>query len=479
MRLMPCMSPSDFESSEIPLVHELTPVPDVLTVTRAFADWPHLAVLESVKKSETVGRYSYVSADPVMCFQRARVRHGEEPLAPIWQALETWKTPPLAELPPFQGGAIGLLGYEMGGAWERIPRAPHDEFAIPDLAVGIYDWVIAWDHHTDRAWIVSQGIPETDASKRQQRAHRRLTEIQSRLKSSAAIVEPPLPAASVKSVAQHSVANWPKVTSNFSPDEYLRAVERVIEYIYAGDIFQANLSQRLLTPLVCSPLELYERLRRSNPAPFAGFLRWEDWFLASASPERFVQVSDGTVETRPIKGTRRRRSLPEADLFAADELRASDKDQAENVMIVDLLRNDLSRVCQSGSIRVPQLCQVESYETVQHLVSVVQGELKENLTAADLLRAAFPGGSITGAPKIRAMEIIAELEPTVRGPYCGNLFWGGLDGAFDSNILIRTFAGRHGQLQCAVGGGIVAQSTPQSEYEETWHKAEGMLRALP
>ncbi len=479
MRLMPRMSPSDSDSLNIPVVHELTPAPDVLAVMRAFADWPHLAVLESVKKSETVGRYSYVSADPVLHFQQNRVMYGEEPLAPIWQALDAWKTAPLAELPPFQGGAIGLLGYELGGAWERIPRAQHDEFEIPDLAVGIYDWVIAWDHHTDRAWIVSQGLPETEPSKRQQLAQQRLTEIQSRLKNSAGIVEPPLPANQVTPVAQHAVANWPKVTSNFSPEQYLRAVERVIEYIYAGDIFQANLSQRLLAPLVCSPLELYERLRRSNPAPFAGFLRSEDWFLASASPERFVQVSDGVVETRPIKGTRRRRSRPEADLFSADELRASDKDQAENVMIVDLLRNDLSRVCRCGSIRVPQLCQVESYETVQHLVSVVQGELKENHTAADLLRAAFPGGSITGAPKIRAMEIIAELEPTVRGPYCGNMFWAGLSGAFDSNILIRTFVGRHGQLQCAVGGGIVAQSTPQAEYEETWHKAEGMLRALP
>ncbi|WP_166820318.1 aminodeoxychorismate synthase component I [Thalassoroseus pseudoceratinae] len=474
------MSASISPAREFPLVHELGSVPDVSTVARAFADWPHLAVLESVKTSPALGRYSYVTADPIRCFQRDRVRFGEEPLEPIWSQLATWSTPPQPDLPPFQGGAIGLLGYELGGAWERIPRAHRDEFQIPDLAVGIYDWVIAWDHHTDQAWIISQGLPNrTDDHSRQRRSQERMSQVLSRLKNATAIVEQPLSANSLVPEAQHTLENWPSVTSNFSSDQYLRAVERVIEYINAGDIFQANLSQRLLAAQSCSPLELYARLRQSNPAPFAGFFRWDDWFLASASPERFVQINDGFVETRPIKGTRRRRSRPEADLYSAAELKASEKDQAENVMIVDLLRNDLSRVCEAGSIRVPQLCQVESFETVQHLVSVVQGRLKAGLSAADLIRASFPGGSITGAPKIRAMEIIAELETTVRGPYCGNLFWAGLNGAFDSNILIRTFVGRHGWLQCSVGGGIVAQSTPQAEYEETWHKAEGMLRALP
>ena len=472
------MSGSVSHAGQFPLVQELGSIPDVLTVARAFADWPYLAVLESVKQSENLGRYSFLSADPVQCFQQSGVQLGLEPLSPIWSTLANLQTAALPDLPPFQGGAIGLLGYELGGAWERIPRAAHDEFQIPDLAVGIYDWVIAWDHQTDRAWIISQGIPETDPEKRRLRAHQRLVEIQTRIRNISPAIERPIPVRSVTPISQHAVPKWRDITSTFSRKGYLEAVERVIEYIYAGDIFQANLSQRLLATQSCSPLELYGKLRQTNPAPFAGFLRWDDWFLASASPERFVQVHEGLVETRPIKGTRQRRSRPEADLYSAAELKTSEKDQAENVMIVDLLRNDLSRVCQSGSIRVPQLCQVENYETVQHLVSVVQGQLRDGLSAADLLRATFPGGSITGAPKIRAMEIIAELEPTARGPYCGNLFWAGLDGAFDSNILIRTFVGRHGWLQCSVGGGIVAQSTPQAEYEETWHKAEGMLRAL-
>ena len=205
---------------------------------------------------------------------------------------------------------------------------------------------------------------------------------------------------------------------------------------------------------------------------------WDDWALASASPERFVAVREGEVETRPIKGTRPRGVSPEAELFTRDELRESEKDMAENVMIVDLLRNDLSRVCQPGTVFAEELCVVESYESVQHLVSVVRGQLAEDQHALDLLSATFPGGSITGAPKVRAMEIIAELEPTVRGPYCGSLFYLGFDGWCDSSILIRTFAVRNGWIQCSVGGGIVAQSNPEAEYQETLHKAYGMLKSL-
>jgi para-aminobenzoate synthetase component 1 len=268
------------------------------------------------------------------------------------------------------------------------------------------------------------------------------------------------------------------VVSNFSRGEYLQAVERVIEYIRAGDIFQANLSQRLWAQARCSPRELYGRLRECNPAPFAGYFAHDDWAVLSSSPERFLRVEDGLVETRPIKGTRQRRPVPEADLFTRDELRESEKDRAENVMIVDLLRNDLSRVCRPGSIRVPKLCAVETYETVQHLVSEVRGELRAGRDYWDLLAAAFPGGSITGAPKVRAMEVITALERVARGPYCGSLFYCGFDGRADSSILIRTFVQRDGWVQCSVGGGIVAQSDPEAEYAETLHKAAGMLRAL-
>jgi para-aminobenzoate synthetase component 1 len=219
-------------------------------------------------------------------------------------------------------------------------------------------------------------------------------------------------------------------------------------------------------------------MRRRNPAPFAAYFDLGQHQIVSASPERFLKVANRGVEARPIKGTRRRSSWPEADLFAGDELLKSEKDRAENVMIVDLLRNDLSRVCTPESVRTSELCRLESYEFVQHLVSVVLGELRPEYGPFDLLAASFPGGSITGAPKVRAMEIITELEPTARGPYCGCLGYIGFDGTMDTSILIRTITAGRGWWQLPVGGGIVAQSDPLREYEETWHKAEGILRAL-
>jgi para-aminobenzoate synthetase component 1 len=233
-----------------------------------------------------------------------------------------------------------------------------------------------------------------------------------------------------------------------------------------------------LFPATGNPLALYLRLRQRNPAPFAAWFDLGQAQIVSASPERFLSVREGRVEARPIKGTRRRTAWAEADLFAGDDLLQSEKDRAENVMIVDLLRNDLSRVCQSDSVRVSQLCGLEIYQFVQHLVSAVEGTLATGRSAVDLVRAAFPGGSITGAPKIRAMEIIAELEPTARGPYCGSLGYFGFDGSADLSILIRTITAAGGWWQFPVGGGIVAQSSPDREYEETWHKAEGLLRAL-
>jgi para-aminobenzoate synthetase component 1 len=240
-----------------------------------------------------------------------------------------------------------------------------------------------------------------------------------------------------------------------------------------------NLSQRLLyTAGDGDAVSLYRRLRQCNPAPFAGYFDLGEFQIVSASPERFLQVRDRQVETRPIKGTRPRTGDPDVDRAAEAELLASEKDRAENVMIVDLLRNDLSRVCTPESVRVSQLCGVEAYEYVLHLVSAVRGRLRDECSPIDLLRAAFPSGSVTGAPKVRAMEIIAELEPTARGAYCGALGYLGFDGSLDLNVLIRTITAGRGWWQFPVGGGIVAQSSPQREYEETWHKAEGILRSL-
>lgn len=470
-------------STTLPIVLELSPVPDVMAALRSFAGLPAPLLLDSALQRADVGRYSFLTADPFEFVRIQDVEYGDDPLAALRDKLAEFRSQRVPGLPPFQGGAAGLLSYELGGAWERLPVAAYDEFQVPALAVGIYDWVIAWDHVLGKAWVISHGYPEVDEQRRLRRAEARAGEVLERLK------HPPAEAPVIGSGSgfavgaenlcqQRPLPGQPGLSSDFSREQYLQAVSKTIEYIRAGDIFQANLSQRLLASAPCGPIELYERLRRCNPAPFAGYFACDDWAVASASPERFLAVRDREVETRPIKGTRRRGSLPEADLFTRDELRESEKDQAENVMIVDLLRNDLSRVCAPGSILVPQLCGVETYETVQHLVSVVRGRLAPEKGFWDLIAAAFPGGSITGAPKVRAMEIIAELEPTVRGAYCGSLFYAGFDGTADSSILIRTFTCRGGWVQCPVGGGIVAQSDPQAEYDETMHKAAGMLRAL-
>ena len=498
-----------------PLVEELSPAPGVGAALAAFSRCPGVALFESSLRRDELGRYSFLTADPYDTICIDRVACGDEPLARLREISRRFRAERIPDLPPFQGGVAGVLSYELGHAWEEWPFARHDEFRFPALAVGVYDWVLTWDHLRERAWIVSHGFPANEANERRTRAEERLRWVRQQCRMSndepesgrrkaeggkrtnasgsrLSTLDPRLFHHSPLTTPQFPVFDGFPLTSDFSRDGYLQAVERVIEYIHAGDIFQANLSQRLLFPQRVSPLELYQRLREVNRATFAGCFAMDDWAVVSASPERFLRV-DGPecesrdaflqdrgreVETRPIKGTRKRHRGPEADLFSRDELRQSEKDQAENVMIVDLLRNDLSRVCAPGSIRVPRLCGVETYETVQHLVSEIRGRLEPPHDEWDLFGAAFPGGSITGAPKVRAMEIISELEPTARGPYCGSLFYRGFDGTLDSSILIRTFLCRGGWIQCPVGGGIVAQSDPVAEYEETLHKAEGMLRAL-
>jgi len=448
-----------------PVVNELSPAPDVADALAAVSSLPAPILFESARRHPTLGRYSFLTANPMQFFEITCPEFGVDPFVEIRRTLGEFEIPPVPGLPPFQGGAAGLLGYELGRCWERLPEPESDDLAIPVLAVGIYDWVLTWDHVENRAWLISHGI-EVPASQR-------IDDLCHRLGDSAASSD------LAESAPAESSGALRGFTSNFSRAQYLDAVAAVIGAIRAGEIFQANLAQQLTRTDSRSPVELYAALRRANPAPFAGLLARDDWAVISSSPERFLRVEHGTVETRPIKGTRRRSARPEADLFIRDELRESAKDQAENVMIVDLLRNDLSRVCRPGSIRVPQLCGVETYETVQHLVSEVRGELRPGCDFWDVMAAAFPGGSITGAPKVRAMEIITQLERIARGPYCGSLFYCGFDGTADSSILIRTLVQRGGRVQCGVGGGVIAQSDPIAEYEETLHKAAGMLAAFP
>ncbi|MDX1946199.1 MAG: anthranilate synthase component I family protein [Pirellulaceae bacterium] len=465
--------------SEIfPIAEELRPMPDLEAALVRFARQPHSLLLDSALRDPTLGRYSFLTADPLEFFTVSADR--SDGLALLDSKLRPYRGEHRPDLPPFQGGAAGLLSYDLARSLERVPPARIDEFGIPALAMGLYDTVLAIDHLAHRAWIVSQGYPETEPSRRARRARERIAQFQAWLGEE---VPPVLPAANLPLSPEHLASQFPVsgpagLTSNFAPADYLHAVQRAIDYIHAGDVFQVNLAQRLLVPAGGSALDLYLRLRQCNPATFAAWFDGGAFQLASASPERFVSVQAGHVEARPIKGTRRRTSWVEADMFAGGDLLASEKDRAENVMIVDLLRNDLSRVCVAASVRVTQLCGLESYQFVQHLVSAVVGELRPGQSAIDLLRGAFPGGSITGAPKVRAMEIIAELEPTARGPYCGSIGYVGFDGWLDLSILIRTITASRGWWQFPVGGGIVAQSVPRQEYEETWHKAAGLLRAL-
>lgn len=481
-----------------PLVHELIPCPDPWGVARKLAHLPHLCFFDSSERGGERGRYSYVMAEPKSIYLRPTdplTRDRVDPFRTL-QGLLPNRHHDLPGLPPFRGGMAGLLGYELSRDVERIPAPPQDEFRTPTVAVGVYEWVVSFDHQQGRAWLVCHGSDTT------RRIYRLLELLNTPLPLNLRSSDLPLkgggdastsplegevgtlrvpgggsPSASL--TPQHPLPHHRGVMSNFSREEYINAVGRAVEYVHAGDVFQVNLSQRLLTPLTEHPLELYGRLRQTSPSPFGCYFDLGDFQILSSSPERFLQLSaDGEVSTRPIKGTRPRGKTPAEDAELLRDLTTNPKDRAENVMIVDLLRNDLGRVCEYGSVRVPAVCEVESFRHVHHLVSEVSGKLRPGMTAFDLLRASFPGGSVTGAPKVRAMEIIAELEPTARGPYCGSVGWIGFDGAMDTNILIRTFTAGRGWLQFPVGGGIVADSDPATEYEETLHKAAGMLRAL-
>ncbi|HXV24910.1 MAG TPA: aminodeoxychorismate synthase component I [Alphaproteobacteria bacterium] len=440
-----------------------------------FSQEPYAALLDSAKVADRFGRYSFLAVDPfsVLEAKNGRVtidgRSFEgDPFAVLAERLSAYPLTHRAGLPPFQTGAVGFLSYDLCHHLERLPRPRADDMRFPDLALGFYDVIAAWDHRDRRAFVLSSGWPERTPASRRRRAMARAQWLAEQLTGALPELSP---------LARHAA---PEIESNFERSDYEAAVGRVIDYILAGDIFQANLTQRFRCriPDGLDPFSLHRRLMAVNPAPFSAYLNFGGTVIASASPERFLALRNGWVETRPIKGTRPRGKTPEEDERLAAELLASEKDNAENVMIVDLLRNDLSRVCRDGSVAVPELCVLESYATVFHLVSTVVGELRPGLGAVDLLRAAFPGGSITGAPKIRAMEIIAELEPTQRGPYCGSIGWFGFDGGMDTSIVIRTYAIKDGWVTFQAGGGIVADSDPVAEYEESLAKARALMAAL-
>ncbi len=350
---------------------------------------------------------------------------------------------------PFTGGAMGYFGYDLGRCNERLPNIADDDLGMPEMDVGIYDWAVVIDHQKKTA--VLAGKPP---------AH-----VVQRLKDNS-------------SVESGNYELGKQVHSDMDQARYQQAFRRVQTYIHEGDCYQVNLARRFKVDFSGDPWALYQRLRALSPAPFAAYLETSDGVILSDSPERFLQLRGDEVLTTPIKGTRPRSTDPLEDERLAQQLRQSPKDRAENLMIVDLLRNDLGKNCRPGSIRAPKLFELQSFASVHHLVSSISGRLKQGKHATDLLRGCFPGGSITGAPKLRAMEIIEELEPHRRGVYCGAIGYLGFDGGMDASIAIRTLVIHRDTAYYWAGGGLVADSDVDAEYEEILHKTEALFSLL-
>lgn len=441
---------------------------------RCVARRPYLTFLDSAAQDAVLGRYSYLACDPFSTYVVADGRascNGEHLEGDPWDVLRAllarYPQQYRPDLPPFQGGVAGFLSYDLNRTLERLPPPAVQGQGFPQSILHFYDVVLAYDHREQKCWIVSTGWPEQDVTRRSKRARHRADEF------AALLTDPRLP----QNVPPTTAGSW---DSNFSRDSYIAAVQHVIDLILAGDIFQANIAQRFSTRLSSSfdPLAFYCRLRTLNPAPFSALLRYGKLTIASSSPERFLRLDGQQVETRPIKGTIARSADSTEDQRRAEALLASEKDRAENTMIVDLLRNDLSRVCTAHSVDVPALCNLETYASVHHLVSIVRGALAGDQDAVTLLRACFPGGSITGAPKVRSMEIIAEIEGVAREVYCGAIGFIGFNGQLDTNIAIRTVTIDDDMAAFHVGGGITAMSQPGAEYEETLVKAQRIFDAF-
>jgi para-aminobenzoate synthetase component 1 len=433
----------------------------------ALAHLPWAAFLDSCRPYSRQGRYDILSADPVCTLvtrgEQTRILNMgggsrlslenpfqllREALGPVQEGVDDI---------PFCGGAIGYFGYDLGRRIERMPVIAEDMERLPEMAVGIYDWSLVVDHQERRSWLVGKNPARLE----------RFRLLLSNLDERPANPRPTPP---------YRVRG--EVCSNMTQAEYLSSIERIKRYILDGDCYQVNFAQRFSVAAEGDTWQAYQVLRQLNAAPFAAYLSMPHCQVLSSSPERFLQLRDNQVETKPIKGTAPRGGDPMEDMMLAEMLKNSIKDQAENLMIVDLLRNDIGKVCATGSVEVPELFKLESYARVHHLVSTVRGCLGRDQDALSLMRACFPGGSITGAPKLRAMEIIEELEPHRRGIYCGSIGYVGFNGDMDSNIAIRTMVHADGVTRFWAGGGIVIDSDPEAEYRETYHKAAALLDLL-
>lgn len=436
-------------------------------------------LLESARFNKNIGRYSFLGTEPFLIFKakgdKIEIRSIEgvkrfigNPIKELREIFKKFTSPKLPDMPNFTGGAVGYFGYDCRHYFEKLTRIAKDDLNLPDIYLLFFDTVIAYDHLLKEVKIISNVHRGKNVNKSYEQAIGKIEGLADRLE---------------KRETAHLLKNNPKksdfaINSNFTLSEFTSMVKQAKEYIKRGDIYQANLSQRFCAPNGIAPLTLYSKLRQINPSPFACILDLDEFSIVSSSPERLLKLEDNLVETRPIAGTRPRGKNYKDNMKKSLELILSEKERAEHIMLVDLERNDLGRVCEYGSVRVNELMVLEEYSHVTHIVSNVCGKLHKNKDRFDLIRAAFPGGTITGTPKIRCMDIIDELEPISRNIYTGSVGYLSFNGDMDLNIIIRTFLNFNQKSYVQVGAGIVADSDPEREYYETLYKAEALLKTL-
>ncbi len=452
----------------IPVYQEIvadleTPVSSFLKLKRG----GYAFLLESVEGGERIGRYSFIGTEPYLTYKHSG-NDQSDPLVPVIKELNKYRPATVAGLPKFSGGAVGYLGYEAVNRFEELPSPEKDDLKLPIAFFMFADTMLVFDHVTHRIKIISHVNTGEDIEAAYQKAEKRILGIIKELQG-------PLPNGMKKPDGEES---HHEIISNLSKQEFEAAVAKIKQYITDGEAIQVVFSQRLARPTRAEPFAIYRALRTINPSPYMFYLDFQDFQLIGASPEILVRVDDGVVTTRPLAGTRPRGKSVVEDERLEKELRHDEKERAEHIMLVDLGRNDIGRVSQAGSITVSELMDVERYSHVMHLVTHVEGKLRPDMKAYDALKACFPAGTVSGAPKIRAMEIIAELEPSRRGAYAGSAGYFSFSGNMDMAIAIRTIVLKDSVAYVQAGGGIVYDSVPEREYEESLNKAQATLKAI-
>ncbi len=438
-----------------------TPVSAYLKIARGNYSF----LLESVEGGERLARYSFIGTDPSLVL-RTDEKNPVDPLLRIEEEFKRFRLVPITGLPRFHGGMVGYLSYEVSRYFERLPSPDYDPLGLPESVLMLADTLLVFDHLTHKIKVVSHAHLDGDVETAYLKAIQKIDSLVERLEQPVPTEVPPAVS------AEHPVS------SNLSQAEFEAIVSRTKDYIYAGDIIQAVLSQRLAKRTEASPFAIYRALRSVNPSPYMYYLHLGDFHIVGASPELLVRVEDGVVSNHPIAGTRPRSKDAARDMALEEELRNDEKERAEHLMLVDLSRNDVGRISEPGTVEVTQFMDIERYSHVMHLVSHVQGKLRAGLSQFDALRACFPAGTVSGAPKIRAMEIIAELEPDKRGPYAGAVGYFDFSGNLDTAIAIRTIVIKDGIATVQAGAGIVADSIPELEYQESLNKAQALLTAI-